>query len=199
MTQTKNTSTVTDLEVQAWIDTYYVKLPSNALHDLSKFLHPELNIESWAEHHYIALAPDARDALATLLQGRTGSLVASICGNGSGQSLPDLGSAAECTICLERRTEVLDLRRRLSEVQDRNSQLESAYIGLSTKIPSDHDNALPFPFIAQALEAAVDIGYADSAHAETDPGLSSLQEKFSAPRAGKSQNGKLRMKNHQHR
>lgn len=192
MTQTKNTSTVTDLEVQAWIDTYYVKLPANALHDLSKFLHPELNIASWAEHHYLTLAPDARDALAALLQGRTGSLVASICGNGSGPSLPDLGSAAECPICLERRTEVLDLRRRLSEVQDRNSQLESAYIGLSTKIPSDHDTTT-------APEADVDVGYADSARAETDPGLSSLQEKFSAPRAGKSQNGKLRMKNHQHR
>jgi len=174
-----NATTQIDPGVQSWLDTYYIKLSPEALFDLTRFLQPELNIQVWSLQHYLNLPADAENALASLLRARTGCLTATLESDGTGTALPDFSSECRCSACDQK---FLDLRRRIAELQDRNTQLEAAYLAVSA---GENTVITPEP---------------DTPTNQQDAAASELQvptEAAVVPRNNKNQQGKFRVKHTQ--
>lgn len=139
---TKAQQTQIDPDVQSWIDTYYLDLKPQAVFDLVRFLHPELNIQEWSGRHYIKLPMDAEQALASMLARRTGSVAATLTSIGEGTSLPELESSLECK-CSSCDQKFLVLRQRIAELQTKNEQLWAAYVSAAcVVVPTEQSPCL---------------------------------------------------------
>lgn len=180
-----NASTLIDPDVQSWLDTYYIKLTPEALYDLLRFLHPELNVQEWAAQHYIKLPADAESALASLLGARTGCLTATLVSDGQGTALPDFSTEHRCS---DSDQKFLDLRHRIAELQSRNAQLEAAYLGISA---GEHP-VTPAETLVEQLLAATGVHAVAGSDVDTDQGTEVAQQ---VAQHNKNQHAKFRVKN----